>query len=69
MPEDREKKIHSQNDEEQQETPDVEAHKKAGRFANDEEGGDDVQAHVKVRHANDDDGGDEVEAHVKLGKE
>ena len=66
MSEDREKKIH-QTDEEQLDTPDVEAHKKWGKLANDEGASDDdVQAHVKGggRSANDDDG-DDVEAHVK----
>ncbi|MBA3842093.1 MAG: hypothetical protein H0X39_05650 [Actinobacteria bacterium] len=64
MSDDREKKI-KQSDEEQLDTPDVEAHKKAGRLANDEDGGDDVQAHVKAARGANDDGGDDVEAHVK----
>ena len=37
------------------------------RLGNDEEGGDDVEAHVKSKGANDEGGddGDDVEAHVK----
>jgi hypothetical protein len=64
MSDEREKRMGS--DEEQQDTPDVEAHKKVGNLANDEgaEGNDDVQGHVKGRFANDDEG-DDVEAHVK----
>ena len=40
--------------------------------ANDDEGGDDVEAHVKSSRANDeggeDEGGDDVEAHVKSSR-
>jgi hypothetical protein len=51
-----------------------EREKKSGRWANDEEAGDEVEAHKKLHATSEapdaaDDASDDVEAHVKHGKD